>query len=137
MLHAMRWLTIAILVLSTPSPLSAQTADGIVARIRLALERPDPAIRGLDSGDALRMSEREMLGVPVFEPLAGAPKFGPFGFVAPQLRGEVVRLALPVGDYLSHPMRSLAAANQRRQVQAAHQRVEAELRALKKIAPKP
>jgi hypothetical protein len=137
MLHAMRRLTIAILVLSAPLHLSAQTADDTLKRIRLALARPDPVIRGSDRGDALRATEREMLGVPIFEPLAGSPKIGPLAFVAPQLRGEFIRLALPLGEYLSHGMQTLERANQRRQEQAARRRVEAELRSVKTIAPRP
>lgn len=88
-LHGMKRLAILILVLS-PLQLSAQTAEGTLERIRLAVERPDSAIRGSDGGDALRAAEREMFGGATFERLAGAPKLGPFEFVAPQFRGEFI-----------------------------------------------
>lgn len=133
----MRTLTIAILVASAAAQLSAQPPHATLARIRLALERPGSTISGADSGEALRTMERQMLGVPIFEPLAGAPNLGPFEFVAPQLRGEFIRMALPVGEYFSHGMRTLAAANHRRQEQVARRRAEAELSALQESAPQP
>lgn len=73
--------------------------------------------------------ERQILGVPVFEPLADTPKLGPFGFVAPQFRGEFIRLALPIGEYLSHGTRTLTAAKRHRQEQATRRNVEADLKA--------
>jgi len=133
----MRRLTIAILVVSASSRLAAQAPDRTLERISLALERPPSVVRGADSGEALRIMERQILGVPIFEPLAGTPKLGPFEFVAPQFRGEFIRLALPVGGYLSHGLRTLAAANRHRQERAARRHVEADLKAWIERASKP
>ena len=130
-------LAIAILVGSASSHLAAQTPDRTLERIALARDRPRSIVSAADSGDALRVMERQILGVPVFEPLAGMPRLGPFEFVAPQFRGEFIRLALPVGEYLSHGIRTLAAANRRRQEQAVRRRVEADLKAWKERAQKP
>ncbi len=129
-------LAIAILVAAASSQLAAQTPERTLERVSLALERPR-SIFGADGGEALRVVERQMLGVPVFEPLAGTPRLGPFAFVAPQLRGEFIRLVLPVGEYLSNGIGALAAANRRRQEKAARRRVEADLRVWRERAPKP
>lgn len=136
-LHTMRRLAIAILVGLASSRLAAQTPDRTLERISLALERPPSVVSGADSGGALRIMERRILGVPIFEPLPGTPKLGPFEFVAPQFRGEFIRLALPIGEYLSHRIRTLATANRRRQEQAARRRVEADLKAWRERASKP
>ncbi|MDP2320092.1 MAG: hypothetical protein Q8O42_12245 [Acidobacteriota bacterium] len=133
----MRRLAIAALVVSASSRLAAQAPDRTLDRISLALERPRLVVSGADSGEALRVMERQKLGVPVYEPLVGRPGLGPFEFVAPQLRGEFIRVALPVGEYVSQGIRTLAAANRRRQEQAVRRRVEAELKAWKEGGPKP
>jgi len=133
----MRRLAFAILVVCASSRLAAQTPDRTLERISVALERPRSVLSGAESGEALRTMERQMLGVPIFEPMAGTPKLGPFEFVAPQFRGEFIRLALPIGEYLSHGTRALAAAKRRRQEQAARRHVEADLRAWIERASKP
>lgn len=133
----MRRLAIAVLVVSASSRLSAQTPDRTLERIGLALERQRLVVSAADGGEALRTMERQILGVPVFEPLAGTPRLGPFEFVAPQFRGEFIRMALPVGEYLSHGFRTLAAATKRRREQAARRRVEADLKAWSERASKP
>jgi len=125
----MRRLTIATLVVSAWSRLAAQAPDPTLERIHLALERPPSVWRGADREEALRTIDRTILGVPVYEPLADTPELGPFEFVAPQFRGEFIRLALPIGEYLSHGNRTLAAAKRHRQEQAAHRDVEAVLKA--------
>jgi len=125
------------LVVCASSRLAAQTPDRTLERISVALERPRSVLSGAESGEALRTMERQMLGVPIFEPMAGTPKLGPFEFVAPQFRGEFIRLALPIGEYLSHGTRALAAAKRRRQEQAARRHVEADLRAWIERASKP
>jgi hypothetical protein len=134
--QAMRRLAIAILVGSASPQLAAQTSDRTLERISLALERSPSVVSGPDSGEAERIVDRQILLVPVFEPLIGTPKLDPFEFVAPQFRGEFVRLALPVGEYVSDGMRALAAANRRRQEQAARRRVEADLKVWRERAPK-
>jgi hypothetical protein len=77
----------------------------------------------------LRASTLQPLGVSIFEPLPGAAKLGPFTLGTPQLRGEIIRLSLPVGEYVSRVARGLAAANRRRQEATARRRVEADLKA--------
>jgi hypothetical protein len=116
-------LAIAVLVVSASSGLAAQEGDRTLARISLALERPHPVVPGADSGEALRTTNR--------------PKLGPFEFAAPQFRGEFIRLSLPVGEYVSRGIRTLATANRRRQEQAARRRVAADLEAWKAGARKP
>ncbi len=133
----MRRLALAILVVCAPSRLAAQTPDRTLERISVALERPRSVMSGAESGEMLRTMERQMLGMPIFEPLAGTPKLGPFEFVAPQFRGEFIRLALPIGEYLSHGARTLAAAKRHRQEQAARRHVEADLRTWIERASKP
>jgi hypothetical protein len=93
-------------------PLSAQERNRSLERISLELEKPAPS-----------------LGMPIFEPLPRAPKLGPFTLETPQLRGEIIRLSLPVGEYASRAARGLSAANRRRQEPAARRRVEADLKA--------
>jgi hypothetical protein len=83
----------------------------------------------VDPGEALRVSTLQTLGAPIFEPLPGAVKLGPFTLGTTQLRGEVIRLSLPIGDYVSRGARVLAAANRRRREMAARRRVEADLKA--------
>ena len=134
--RAMKRLAIAILVVSASSRLAGQS-DRTLERISLALERSRSVVSGGDSGEAEGIVDRPIPGVPVFEPLIGTPKLGPFKLVAPQFRGEFVRLALPVGEYVSGGIRTLAAATRRGQVQAARRRVEADLRAWRDRAPKP
>lgn len=130
-------LALAILVVSVSPPLAAQTADRTLERITLALEQPRSVVTNAAIGEALRSDERRILGVPIFEPLPGAPKLGPFEFVAGQFRGEFIRLALPVGDYLSHSVSRLAGANRRRQERAARRRVDVHLKARQERTPKP
>ena len=136
LLPGMSRLALAILVVSASPPLAAQTRDRTLERITLALEQPRSVISSAAIGEALRSDERRILGVPIFEPLPGAPKLGPFEFVAPQFRGEFIRLALPVGEYLSHGVRTLVDANRRRQERAARRRVEVDLQARQERASK-
>ena len=126
--NIVRRLTSAILVVSAWTRVTAQAPDRTLERIHLALERPPSVWRGADREEALRTIDRTILGVPVYEPLADTPKLGPFEFVAPQFRGEFIRLAVPIGEYLSHGTRTLAAAKRHRQEQAAHRAIEAVLK---------
>lgn len=129
----MRGPIVVIFVVSALSHVSAQVADRSLERIAIALEQPRSAVIGMDA-ERLRTTERQIHGAPIFEPLVGAPQLGPFEFVAPQLRGEFVRVALPVGEYVSHGLRALAEANRRRQEQSARARVEADLKAWSRAA---
>lgn len=133
----MRRLAIATVVVAMPASLFAQEPDRTLHRIGLALQQPPPIAGRTEIGEALRINERQMLGVPVFEPIADAPSLGPFTFVAPQFRGEFIRLALPVGEYLSNGIRAITTANERRKAERARRRVEADLQAWKDRSCKP
>ena len=122
-------------VLSLPLPLWAQERDRSLERISLALQQPTPVVRSADPGEALRISTLQTFGVPIFEPLPGAVKLGPFTLGTPQLRGEIIRLSLPVGEYAMRVARGLGAANRRRQERAARRQIEAELKALAERPP--
>ena len=130
-------LALTVFVVSVSANLAAQELDRSLQRIMLALERPPLIVRDKPSEDSQRTMERQVLGSSVFETLPGRPKLGPLEFVAPQFRGEFVRLALPIGSYLSHGFRMVAATKLRRREQAARRDVEADLRAWKERAPTP
>lgn len=53
--------------------------------------------------------------------------FGIFTLVEPELRGEIVRVSVPVGDLTMRAIRGVAAARHRREEAAARRRVDAEL----------
>ena len=133
----MRRLTIAILVISASSDLAAQSPDRTLERISVALERSRSVVLTGDNGDALRTTERQIIGVPVFERLDGAPKLGPFQLATPQLRGEFARLALPVGAYVSQGIRAWSGAKRGRQQQAARRQIAADLKAFNSRSQKP
>ena len=114
-MRTMRRLAASVVVVSVLSfPLSAQERNSSLERISLALQQPPPILRG---------------GAPLDPPLPGALKVGPFTLETPQLRGEIIRLSLPVGEYVSRVARGLATANHRRKETAARRRVEADLKA--------
>jgi hypothetical protein len=127
----MRRLAASLVVVSALSlHLSAQERNRSLERISLALQQPPPLPSGAaDSQEALRASTLQMLGMSIFEPLPGAAKLGPFTLGTPQLRGEIIRLSLPVGEYVSRVARGLTAANRRRQEADARSRVQADLKA--------
>jgi hypothetical protein len=129
-LTTMRLFLASLIVVSALSlQLSAQERDRSLERISLALQEPSPFPTGADPQEALQSATLQALGVPIFEPLPGAAKLGPFTLGTPQLRGEVIRLSLPVGAYVARAARGVAAANRRRQEAAARRRVGAELKA--------
>jgi hypothetical protein len=131
----MRRLAASLVVVSALSlQLSAQNRNRSLERISLALQQP-PLLPSADSQEALRASTLQMLGMSIFEPLPGAAKLGPFTLGTPQLRGEIIRLSLPVGEYVSRVARGLSAANRRRQKAAARRRVEADLKAFAERQP--
>ena len=132
----MRRLAASLVVVSALSfQLSAQERNRSLERIGLALQQPPPVPSGADRQEVLRASTLQALGVSIFEPLPGAAKLGPFTLGAPQLRGEIIRLSLPVGEYVSRVARGLAAANRRRQEAAARRMVEADLKAFEERQP--
>jgi hypothetical protein len=129
----MRRLAAALVVVPALSfQLSAQERNRSLERISLALQQPVPEVSGADPQETLRISTRQSLGMSIFESLPEAPKLGPFTLGAPQLQGEIIRLSLPIGQYVSRGARAVAAANRRRQETAARRRVEAELESVRR-----
>jgi hypothetical protein len=55
-------------------------------------------------------------------------KLGVFTLVEPRLRGEIVRISLPLGGFVMGAVESVAAANQRRREAAARRRVNTALK---------
>ena len=92
------------------APLLAQERDGSLERIRLALQQPLPIVSST---------------VPVQGNLP--KKLGIVTFVPPTGRGEMVRVAIPIGELVSRAFKGVAAANHRRQEAAARREVEAAL----------
>jgi hypothetical protein len=125
--------TVVVSVLSWN--LSAQEPDRSLERVRVGLQHPAGALRDGDPHEALRVSTRQTVGVPIFEPLSGAPKLGPFTLGTTDRRGEIIRLSLPIGEFASGAARALAAANRRRQETAARRSVEADLKAFAERQP--
>jgi hypothetical protein len=129
----MRRLAAVLVVLSTPGFHAwAQERDRSLERVGLALEQPPPILRDAVAADALRVSTREALGVSIFEPLPGGVKLGPFTLGTTHVRGEIIRLSLPVGEYVSRGARHLSAANRRRKERAAQRQVAADLEAFER-----
>ena len=93
------------------APLLAQDRDRSLERIGLAMQQP-PAIVG-----GVRAVESNL-----------PKKFGIFTLVSPKLRGEMVRVSVPVGELVTGAFTRVAAANQRRQEDAARRKVEAALK---------
>ena len=54
--------------------------------------------------------------------------FGVFTLVPPTGPGEVLRVSVPIGEFVSRAFKSVAAANHRRQEATARRKVQAELR---------
>ncbi len=91
--------------------LVAQEQNSSLQRISLALEQPLPSLRGVGPVDS------------------AAPKtFGIFTLLPPTGPGEMVRVSVPVGEFVSRAFKDVAAANQRRQEAAVRRKVEAELK---------
>ncbi len=108
----MRRLAACLLIaLVLPLPAMAQARDRSLERISLALQQPSTAMAG-----------GSLLDVPP------PPRLGPFTFVEPQMRGEMVRLSLPIGAYVMNAVRGVAQANQRRKEAAARRQVAAALK---------
>jgi hypothetical protein len=92
------------------APLAAQERDRSLERIRLALQQPLPVVR--DGG--------------LVE--SGAPKtLGIFTLVPPAGRGEMIRVSVPIGEFVSRAFKGVAAAHRRRQEAAARREVQAAL----------
>jgi hypothetical protein len=126
----------ASLVVSALSVLlSAQEHNRPTERIGIALQQPHPPPGDADREEPLGMSTLEMLSMPVFEPRPGVAKLGPFTLRTPQFKGEIIRLSLPVGEYVARVAHGLSAANRRRQTAAARRQVEADLKAFAERHP--
>jgi hypothetical protein len=122
-MNAMRRLAAAlVVVLSLQNQASAQDGNRSLERISLALQQPPSVFT-----EAIKTSPRQTPGVSIFEPMAGAPKLGPFTLGTPQ-QGEIIRLSLPIGEYVSRLAHGIAAVNYRRKEAAARRRVEADLK---------
>ena len=91
---------------------AAQERDRSLERINLKLTQPSPVLDGV---------------VPLERTVP--KKLGIFTLVEPQLRGEMIRVSVPVGELVMRAVRGTAAARHRRQASAAKRRVEAELKA--------
>jgi hypothetical protein len=102
------------------APLHAQERVRSLERIRVALERPFPIVRGVDPAEST------------------LPKtFGIFTFVPPTRPGEMVRVSIPIGELVSRAFKGVAAASQRRQEAAARRKVAAALKWLDEQQPSP
>ena len=97
------------------APLPAQEKDRSLERIGIALTRPAPIARTVAAGERL-----------------GPRKLGILTLVEPQKRGEIIRIAFPIGELMTRGFRSVAAANQRRQQASARRQVEAALEEFRK-----
>jgi hypothetical protein len=94
-------------------PLSAQERDRSLERITVALQQPAPIMEGIVTADGLAPP-------PV--------KFGPFTLVPPEMRGEFIRVSVPIGEYVTKAFKGIAAVNRRHQEAAARRRVDAALK---------
>lgn len=102
-----------VVVLACSAPLIAQERDRSRERIGLALQQPPVIVSGVG--------------------LVENPQprtFGVFTMVPPTGPGELIRVSVPIGEFVSRAVRTVAAANHRRQESAARRRVQAELRRL-------
>jgi hypothetical protein len=100
-----------VLSLAYSISLVGQERERSLERNTLALQQPRPIVRGIDPVDT------------------DVPKtLGIFTLVPPTKRGEIVRVAVPIGELVSRAFKGVAAANQRRQEAAARRQVEEALR---------
>lgn len=56
---------------------------------------------------------------------------GPFRLVAPEGRGEMIRITVPIGEVVTRAARAWSASHRRRQADAARRAVVAELEAFR------
>jgi hypothetical protein len=105
-----------VVALTCQALLAAQERDRSLERIALALQRPQEAVDGLG---VVKSTLPKTLGV--------------FTLVAPTGPGEVLRISVPIGEFVSRAFKNVAAASHRRQETAARRRVQAELRWLEEL----
>jgi hypothetical protein len=100
-------------MLAGPVTVWAQDSDRSLEWITIALQQPSPFVIG---------------------PPIGAEDFpkalGPFTQVQPVLRGEIIRVSLPVGEYVTRAIGAIATANRKRKETAIRRRIEVELKRL-------
>lgn len=107
----MQRLAIAMLLsIACGRPLTGQERDPSL-RISVALEKP----AGIDISTVPQIPDYPI-------------KLGPFRQVAPERRGEVIRLSLPIGEYVANAIGALASAKRRRDEAAARRKVDEALR---------
>jgi hypothetical protein len=93
------------------APLLAQERDRSFERISLALQQPLPIVpRVIDVQPAISKKVGFVTLVPATKP------------------GEIIRVSIPIGELVMRAFRNVAAANQRRQEEAARREVEEALR---------
>ena len=118
----MRRLAIAIVVMSS-SPLVLRAQELSLDKISLALQQPAP-IFGTTP-------------VPT-DPPRVLRKLGPLTLVQPEMmRGEFVRVSLPVGELISRAVDRIRTAALRREEAAARREVDAALKAFLDAQPHP
>jgi hypothetical protein len=117
----MRRLAIAIVVMSS-WPLVLRAQDWSLDKISVALQQPAPVFGT----------------TPVFtDPPRVLRKLGPLTLVQPELRGEFVRVTLPVGELISRAVDRIRTAALRREEAAARREVDAALKAFLDAQPHP
>jgi hypothetical protein len=105
-----------LVALTCAAPLAAQERDRSLERIGLALQPPHEIAGGIGRVES------------------ALPKtFGVFTLVPPTGPGELIRVSVPIGEFVSRAFKSVAAANHRRQESAARRKVQAELRWLEEL----
>jgi hypothetical protein len=95
------------------APLAAQERDRSLERISLALQQPYQIVGGSGGVES------------------ALPTFGIFTLVPPSGPGELVRVSVPIGEFVSRAFKGVAAASHRRREAAARRQVEAELERLR------
>lgn len=100
--------------------LAAQERSRSVERIALALQQPAPIVSSTP-------------------PVAGTgpTTFGIFTLVTPEATGEVIRVAVPIGELLSRAFKTAAAVKHRHEEAAARREVAAALKWFEGQRPAP
>jgi hypothetical protein len=95
------------------APLRGQERDRSLERIAIALQQPPGSISSTSPSE------------PLHRPL----ELGPFTLVPPEMRGEFVRVQLPIGELVTRAVRGVRAAHERRRQAKARREVETALKA--------
>ncbi len=117
----MRRLAIAIVVMSSWQ-LVLRAQELSLERISVALQQPAPVFGATP--------------VPT-DPPPVSRKLGPLTLVQPEMRGEFVRVSLPVGELISRAVDGIRTAAMRRQEAAARREVDVALKAFAETASHP